>query len=76
MLPFYKWIIHFGNFQTNLLIKVNIFGLESENDEMGFSIAHMFAREQGNTVRLDRKLYDGLFQKIYYPVNQFFNVFA
>uniref|UniRef100_A0A915Q867 Translocon-associated protein subunit gamma n=1 Tax=Setaria digitata TaxID=48799 RepID=A0A915Q867_9BILA len=46
-------------------IKVNIYGMESESDEPGTSVAHLFARERFGEVDFERDLFDGITQKIF-----------
>ncbi|VIO93847.1 Uncharacterized protein BM_BM3520 [Brugia malayi] len=46
-------------------VKVNMYGMESESDEMGTSITHLFARERFDQVDFERNLFDGITQKIF-----------
>lgn len=42
-----------------------MYGMESELDEMGTSIAHLFVRERFYEVDFERDLFDGITQKIF-----------
>ncbi|VDO64807.1 unnamed protein product, partial [Onchocerca flexuosa] len=46
-------------------VKVNIYGMESESDEIGTSITHLFVRERFNEVDFERDLFDGITQKLF-----------
>ncbi|KAM3718955.1 RING finger protein [Dirofilaria immitis] len=46
-------------------IKVNMYGMESESDEIGTSITHLFVRERFGEVDFERDLFDGVTQKIF-----------
>uniref|UniRef100_A0A158Q7I0 Tudor domain-containing protein n=1 Tax=Elaeophora elaphi TaxID=1147741 RepID=A0A158Q7I0_9BILA len=46
-------------------VKVNMYGMESESDEMGTSITHLFVRERFGEVDFERDLFDGITQKIF-----------
>ncbi|VDK67140.1 unnamed protein product [Litomosoides sigmodontis] len=49
----------------NDFVKVNMYGMESELDEMGTSITHLFVRERFYEVDFERDLFDGVTQKIF-----------
>lgn len=42
-----------------------MYGMDSEADKLGTSIAHVFVRERCGEVEFDRELFDGTTQKIY-----------
>lgn len=42
-----------------------MYGMESESDEMGTSITHLFVRERFDEVEFERDLFDGVSQKIF-----------
>uniref|UniRef100_A0A8R1XMX2 Tudor domain-containing protein n=1 Tax=Onchocerca volvulus TaxID=6282 RepID=A0A8R1XMX2_ONCVO len=46
-------------------VKVNIYGMKSESDEIGTSITHLFIRERFDEVDFERNLFDGITQKLY-----------
>ncbi|VBB27454.1 unnamed protein product [Acanthocheilonema viteae] len=46
-------------------VKVNMYGMEAESDEMGTSITHLFVRERFGEVDFERDLFDGITQKIF-----------
>ncbi|EFO20116.1 hypothetical protein LOAG_08374 [Loa loa] len=46
-------------------VKVNMYGMESESDEMGTSITHLFVRERFGEVDFERDLFDGITQKMF-----------
>ncbi|CAG9540569.1 unnamed protein product [Cercopithifilaria johnstoni] len=46
-------------------VKVNMYGMDSESDELGTSITHLFVRERYGEVDFERDLFDGITQKIF-----------